>query len=53
MVQFMFEAEIVGGELKGSDEGKAGIYPLQDFPVISSRRTGSQKAMQVYRAKKM
>lgn len=53
MVQFMFEAEIVGGKLKGSAEGAAGIFPLQDFPSISSRRTGSQKAMQAYRAKQV
>jgi 8-oxo-dGTP pyrophosphatase MutT (NUDIX family) len=53
MVQIMYEAEIVGGTLKGSTEGTAGIYPLPVFPAISSRRTGSQKAMQVYRAKQV
>ncbi len=51
MVQFMFEAEIMNGELKGSQEGTASIYPLEDFPTISSRRTGSLRAMEAYRAK--
>ncbi len=51
MVQIMYEAEIVGGELKGSDEGAARIFPWNDFPVISPHRKGSQKAMQVYNEK--
>jgi len=51
MVQFMYEAEITGGELKGSDEGQAQIFPLKEFPPISAHRTGSQKAMQAYLAK--
>lgn len=51
MVQIIYEAEIIGGEVKGSNEGTAQIFPLKDFPPISSRRTGSQRAMQAYRAK--
>lgn len=51
MVQFMFEAEISGGELKGSQEGTAALYMLEDFPPISSRRTGSLRAFEAYRAK--
>lgn len=51
MVQFMYEAEIVGGEVKGSNEEIARIIPLQEFPPISHHRTGSQKAMQAYLAK--
>ena len=51
MVQFMFEAEISGGELKSSQEGTAVLYPLMEFPPISSRRTGSLRAMEAYRAK--
>jgi len=51
MVQIMYEAEIIGGEVKGSDEGIAKIFPLKEFPPISHRRTGSQKAMQAYLAK--
>jgi ADP-ribose pyrophosphatase YjhB (NUDIX family) len=48
MVQFMYETEITGGQLKGSDEGIAGIYPLAGFPSISPSRTGSQLTMQAY-----
>jgi ADP-ribose pyrophosphatase YjhB (NUDIX family) len=51
MIQIMYEAEIIGGELKGSDEGAARIFALQEFPPISSPRIGSQKAMQAYLAK--
>jgi 8-oxo-dGTP diphosphatase len=51
LVQFFYEAEIVGGELKGSDEGPARIVPLSEFPPISPTRTGSQMAMQAYLAK--
>jgi len=51
MVQFMYEAEVIGGVLKGSDEGDAAIYPDKNFPAISSLRTGSQKALQAYRDK--
>ena len=51
MVQFFFEARILGGVLKGSDEGEAGVHPLESFPAISSIRTGSQMAMKAYRSK--
>jgi len=51
MVQILYEAEITGGQLKGSDEGEARIYSLAEFPQISPARTGSQKAMQAYLAK--
>jgi 8-oxo-dGTP diphosphatase len=51
MVQIMYEAEIIGGQVKGSDEGAAKIFPLSEFPTISPSRTGSQKAMQAYLAK--
>jgi ADP-ribose pyrophosphatase YjhB (NUDIX family) len=51
MVQFMYEAEIIGGKIKGSDEGKAEIFPEKEFPSISSQRMGSQRAMQAYTAK--
>ena len=49
MVQFFFQAEVTGGSLKGSDEGTAGIYALEDLPAISSIRTGSQMALEAYR----
>lgn len=48
MVQFIYEAEITGGTLKGSDEGTAQLYPIAAFPVISDRRIGSRRAMQAY-----
>jgi hypothetical protein len=51
MILIMYEAEIVGGELKGSDEGAARIFPLNEFPTVSPSRTGSQEAMEAYRAK--
>ena len=51
MVQMIYEAEITGGELKGSDEGEARLFSLDEFPAIASKRTGSQAAMQSYRAK--
>ena len=51
MVQFFFEAKILDGDLKGSDEGDAMVYPLESFPAISSKRTGSQMAMEAYRNK--
>ncbi len=50
-VQILYEAEIVGGEVKGSSEGSAKIIPLNEFPEISPSRLGSQKAMHVYLAK--
>ena len=51
MVQMMYEAEITAGELRGSDEGAARMFPLDGFPPISDRRKGSQKAMRAYLAK--
>jgi len=51
MVQFLYEARIIGGELKGSDEGQANIFPLREFPKVSSRRIGSQKAIALYFSK--
>ena len=51
LVHFFYEAEIDEGELKGSDEGPARIVPLNEFPQISSTRTGSQMAMKLYREK--
>jgi ADP-ribose pyrophosphatase YjhB (NUDIX family) len=51
MVQFIYEARIIGGKITGSDEGQARIYPVEEFPPISSKRTGSQRAMQAFLAK--
>ncbi len=51
LVQFIYEAKIIGGVLKGSQEGQARILPVEEFPVISSTRMGSQRAMQIYLSK--
>lgn len=51
MIQILYEAEIIGGHIKGSDEGAARIIPLAEFPAISPSRTGSRKAMQAFLAK--
>lgn len=51
MVQFFFEAEVQGGHVRGSEEGDATIYPADALPPVSSKRTGSQLALQAYREK--
>ena len=51
MVQFFYEVQVEGGDLKGSEEGEAAIYPLESFPQISTKRIGSQRAMEAYRSK--
>ena len=51
MIQIMYEAEIMGGKVRGSSEGAAGIFALEEFPPICEHRTGSQRAMQAYLAK--
>lgn len=51
LIQFMYEAKIIGGELRGSAEGRAEIFPEQDFPAISSHRIGSQRALAAYFSK--
>lgn len=51
MVQILYEARIISGELKGSDEGKANIFPANEFPAVSSSRIGSQRAMALYFSK--
>lgn len=51
MVQFMYEARITGGTLRGSDEGEVGLYPLDLFPeILSTGRQGSQAAMRAFLA---
>jgi 8-oxo-dGTP diphosphatase len=51
VVQIIYEARIIGGELRGSDEGDARLFPPHEFPAISSRRTGSKRAIGLYLAK--
>lgn len=48
LVQFMYEAKIVGGQVKGSSEGEAKVFAEAALPPISSRRAGSQRARQAY-----
>jgi ADP-ribose pyrophosphatase YjhB (NUDIX family) len=49
LVYFMFATRVLGGQLRGSDEGKARIYPLEAFlGIISPSRAGSWSAIQVY-----
>ncbi len=42
MLQFFFEARMVGGQLRDGDEGRAVIFPDGSYPTISPRRDGSQ-----------
>ena len=53
LLQFMYEARVTGGELRGSDEGKAGIYPPDAFPsIVCPERRGSWNAITTYLARK-
>jgi ADP-ribose pyrophosphatase YjhB (NUDIX family) len=47
-IAFMFEAHSVGGELRGSEEGRVALYPIGQFPPISPERVNSQRTMQIY-----
>jgi ADP-ribose pyrophosphatase YjhB (NUDIX family) len=48
-VAFMFEAHAVGGEMRGSEEGRAAIYDFDQVPPISPERINSYRTMQAYR----
>jgi ADP-ribose pyrophosphatase YjhB (NUDIX family) len=49
MIQFMYEARVIGGELRGSAEGKAKIYALDAFPnIVYPERSGSWNAINTY-----
>lgn len=50
-VKFMYEAEIIGGELCGSDEGRAMLADLHNLPPIATGREGSRRALDSYLAK--
>lgn len=53
LVQFMYESHVIGGELSGSNEGKARIYPLEAFPkIVYPERSGSWNAINAYLAGK-
>ena len=48
LVYLMFTARVLGGELRGSDEGRAWIYPLEAFlAIIAPVRAGSLRANHV------
>jgi 8-oxo-dGTP pyrophosphatase MutT (NUDIX family) len=51
MIQFMYETRVTGGELRGSAEGNARIYPLDAFPgIVYPERSGSWNAINAYLA---
>jgi 8-oxo-dGTP diphosphatase len=53
MIQFMYEARLIGGELRGSEEGEARIFPIEVFPdIICPERSGSWGAITAYLAGK-
>lgn len=52
LVQFMYAARITGGALQGSQEGEARLYPQAELPAVSSKRMGSQRAIEAYLAKR-
>ncbi|MBN2149297.1 MAG: NUDIX hydrolase [Anaerolineales bacterium] len=52
MVQIIYEAEITGGAIQGSEEGAARIFPWDALPPVSPRRIGSRKALQAYLEKR-
>ena len=49
MVNFFFEVRAVGGQLLGSQEGHVRVYPIEDFPLISPNRGGSQAAFAAFK----
>ncbi len=50
MLQFCFEARVVGGQLRDSVEGRAAVFREGEYPVISPRRAGSRYAWAAYLA---
>jgi len=48
IVSFVFVASATAGELKGSEEGRAQVFPIGTFPAISPARGGSRRAMELY-----
>lgn len=51
ILYFMYEAQIIGGTLQGSDEGAARLVPRDKFPQIATGRHGSRRAIKTYFAK--
>jgi hypothetical protein len=50
MLQFCFEARMVGGQLRDSAEGRVAVFREGDYPQISPRRQGSQYAWAAFLA---
>ncbi|WP_274362307.1 NUDIX hydrolase [Paenibacillus thermotolerans] len=48
MLSFYFEAATIGRGIKQSEEGKAKVYAIEDFPPISPSRGGSKKTFELY-----
>lgn len=45
---FMYEAEIVGGSLRGSDEGEAILVDMKNMPPVATERHGSKRTLDHY-----
>ncbi len=50
MLQFGFEARMVGGQLRDGAEGRAAVFREGEYPAISPRRQGSRHAWAAYLA---
>lgn len=50
MLQFCFEARMVGGQLRDSVEGRVAVFREGEYPVISPRREGSRSAWAAFLA---
>ena len=51
LVYFMYETRVISGNLRGSDEGEAKVYPLEAFPdIVCPERSGSWGAIRAYLA---
>jgi len=48
MLQFLFQARMMGGTLWDGPEGSVAVFPEQALPVISPNRTGSRRALAAY-----
>ncbi len=50
MLQFCFEARMVGGQLRDGAEGRVAVFREGEYPPISPRRQGSRYAWAAYLA---
>lgn len=49
---FMYEAEIIGGSLRGSEEGEAMLVDMQKMPPVATGRHGSRRTLDLFFAKR-